>query len=70
MAAAKDKWWYNLSTGKVEKGHLSGWLSRVGPYDTREEAQAALELAAERTREWDEQDEREREEEDFWGDQE
>src|SRR5690625_4596203 len=26
MAAAKDKWWYNLSTGKVEKGHLSGWL--------------------------------------------
>lgn len=67
MAAAKHKWWYNLNTGKVEQGRQSLLRSRVGPYDTREEAQAALELAAEQTEYWDEKDERERKEDDFWG---
>ncbi|HLR56064.1 MAG TPA: SPOR domain-containing protein [Actinomycetales bacterium] len=69
MAAAKDKWWFNLSTKTVERGRQSGWRTRIGPYDTREEAQAALESAAERTAYWDEQEKREREEEDLWGEE-
>lgn len=68
MASGKQKWWYNLSTGEVEHGAVSGWLSRVGPFDTEQEARSALELAAARTKYWDEQEEREREEDDFWAD--
>ncbi|HLS04062.1 MAG TPA: hypothetical protein VK030_04810 [Actinomycetales bacterium] len=70
MAAAKDKWWFNLSTGHVEQGRRSALSNRVGPYDTKQEAQAALELAAERTAYWDEQEEKERREEDPWDDDE
>jgi len=69
MAAAKHKWWYNLATGKVEQGRQSSMRSRVGPYDTEQEAREALELAAQRTEYWDEQEERERKEDDFWGDE-
>lgn len=67
MAAAKDKWWFNLATRKVEQGRQSALRSRVGPFDTEEEAQAALELAAQRTARWDEEEERERKAEEFWG---
>ncbi len=68
MAAAKDKWWFNLTTRTVEQGRQSALRSRVGPFDTREEAQAALELAAERTAHWDEEEEKERKEQAFWND--
>lgn len=68
MAAGKAKWWYNLSTGKVERGRQSALRARIGPYDTREEAQAALEQAADQTAYWDDVEEQEREEEDFWAD--
>ncbi|MCQ9366668.1 hypothetical protein NQ038_13180 [Brevibacterium sp. 50QC2O2] len=50
------KYWFNVRTGQVEEGPLSGWENRMGPYDTREEAQAALRTAATRNRDWDDED--------------
>jgi len=51
-----EKYFFNLETGQVEKGKVSAWDKRMGPYDTQEEAQHALETAQERTREWDNDD--------------
>lgn len=53
----KSKYWYNLKTGEVERGRISLWSQRMGPYDTPEEAAAALERAAERNQEWEDEDE-------------
>lgn len=52
-----DKYWYNLVTGKVEKGFESPGVDRAGPFDTAEEAARAPELMRERSREWAEEDE-------------
>ena len=38
MFAGEDKYWYNLRTGKVERGFESPAIDRVGPFDTEEEA--------------------------------
>ena len=51
-----EKYFFNLETGQVEKGKVSAWDKRMGPYDTQEEAQQALATAQERTREWDNDD--------------
>nr|NLD40358.1 SPOR domain-containing protein [Actinomycetales bacterium] len=51
-----DKYYYNLKTGEVELGRKSGAFERMGPYDTYEEAAAALAAAQERTEAWDEAD--------------
>lgn len=48
-----EKFFYNLETGQVEQGKVSAWENRMGPYDTREEAQRALETAKQKTQEWD-----------------
>lgn len=50
-------WYYDTSTGEVTQGKSSGWDSRMGPYDTKAEAERALTTARERTEaadEWDE----------------
>lgn len=54
----EEKYFFNLETGKVEKGKVSAWDKRMGPYNTREEAQHALETAQARNREWDDADEK------------
>lgn len=54
------KYYFNTRTRKVEQGRKFSWFSRMGPYDTEEEARHALEIAAERTRAWDEEDEAEK----------
>ena len=62
MMHRKDlKYYYNLETRQVEQGKVSSYDNRIGPYDTREEAEHALEIARERN--WiadayDEQDDR------------
>ncbi len=48
--------YYNLSTGQVEEGKQSSGMELMGPYPTREEAQKALETAAQRNENWDEAD--------------
>jgi hypothetical protein len=46
------QWWYNNKTGAVEEGPQSLGVDRDGPYDTREEAERAPQIAAERSRKW------------------
>ena len=53
------KYYYNLETRQVEQGKISSFDNRIGPYDTREEAEHALEIAREHNRiadAYDEQD--------------
>lgn len=52
----EEKYWYNLQTGQVEKGMQSAWDTRMGPYDTEEEARHALQTARKNTEAWDSQD--------------
>nr|WP_234456423.1 hypothetical protein [Corynebacterium macginleyi] len=47
---ADEKWYYDPSTKKVSRGKVSGWENRMGPYDTREEAERAIEIARARTK--------------------
>lgn len=56
MSDQDTKWYFNLATGEVQQGKAAGFLDRMGPYDTKEEAEHALEKAAERTRVADEYD--------------
>ncbi|GAB95085.1 hypothetical protein BJY21_004206 [Kineosphaera limosa] len=49
--------WYNVRTGQVEPDETkSAGENLMGPYETREEAQRALETAKEKTEAWDEED--------------
>ncbi|WP_442575718.1 SPOR domain-containing protein [Microbacterium sp. F51-2R] len=63
MADDNEKYWYNLTTGEVEKGFESPAIDRAGPFDTPEEAANALEILRERSRAWSEDEARE----DGWG---
>ena len=56
MSDDTEKYWYNLSTGEVEKGYESPAIDRAGPFDTAEEAANAPALLAERSRQWAEDD--------------
>ena len=51
-------WWYNHKTGEVEEGPQSLGSDRDGPFESREDALRAPEIAAERSREWREEEER------------
>jgi len=53
---AEHKYWYNMKTGQVEQGFLSPAPNRVGPFDTREEAEHALEKLRENSAKWAEED--------------
>ena len=54
---ADDKFYFNPTTGEVSQGKVASWDNRMGPYDTREEAAHALEIAAQRNQAADEADE-------------
>ena len=58
--SADQKYYFNTSTGEVELGYVSGVSHRMGPYDTREEAARALEIARERNAQWEAQEAQER----------
>ena len=49
-----QEWWYCLRHMRVEPEEGCANRKRLGPYATREEASAALELAAERNEAWEE----------------
>lgn len=63
MAGSQEQWYYNPSTGEVTQGKESSWDNRMGPYSSREEAQAAIKTAQERNRAADAAEE----EDDNWG---
>lgn len=53
------EWWYNTRTHAVEEGMVSPAIDRAGPFATREEAEKAPDLIAERARKWAEDEGRE-----------
>ncbi|WP_448004532.1 SPOR domain-containing protein [Agromyces bauzanensis] len=48
--------WYNMKTGEVEQGFQSPAVDRVGPFETREEAEHALEILRANSAKWAEED--------------
>ena len=54
---ADEQFYYNPSTGEVTQGKEAAWDNRMGPYATREEAQAALQIAAGRNKDADAKEE-------------
>ena len=49
-----SKFWYCVKHRAVEQGEdTCPPIDRLGPYDSREEAERALDKAAERNQEWD-----------------
>lgn len=63
MEPEELKWYFDPSTGEVTQGKEGSWDDRMGPYDTREEAAAALDIAAARTAAADAEDRKD----DEWG---
>jgi hypothetical protein len=61
------EFYYNIRTNMVEHGRLSPWEHLMGPYETHEDAEKALEIAQARTIDWDEED---LEWDEAWGDEE
>ncbi|HWD62123.1 MAG TPA: SPOR domain-containing protein [Humibacter sp.] len=52
----EHKYWYNVKTGAVEQGFKSPAPNRVGPFDTHEEAEHALDKLRENSARWAEED--------------
>lgn len=52
MSGDEQKYWYNPTTGQVERGMVSPAVDRVGPFDTEAEAARAPEILRERSRAW------------------
>jgi hypothetical protein len=50
------EWFYNIKTGEVEEGRQSLASDLDGPFASREEAQRAPEIIAERSRQWASED--------------
>lgn len=48
-----EKWYYCTKHKRVEGEEGCRAADRLGPYDSAEKASRALEIAAERTKEWD-----------------
>lgn len=51
-----QKYWFNQRTGEVERGFLSPAIYRIGPFETPEQAQSALDTIRERNAAWDAED--------------
>lgn len=49
---ARKYWYFNIRTGKVEHGRQSKITVLLGPYRTREEAEKAYHIAAQRNAAW------------------
>ena len=52
-----EQWWFDTETGEVSNEKSSGWETRMGPYQSKEDAQHALEIARQRTEQADDYDE-------------
>ncbi|SFE99877.1 hypothetical protein SAMN05216251_107146 [Actinacidiphila alni] len=52
-AGKPGEWFYCIEHHKVEEGPECPAKDRFGPYATREEAQRAMDTAAERNLQWD-----------------
>ena len=50
--SSSERWWYNLKTGAAEFGRFADSANRIGPFQTKSEAEAALETLKRRSQEW------------------
>lgn len=50
------QFWYNVNTHEVEEDAQSDWSQLIGPYNSREEAQLALEKVKARNAAWEASD--------------
>lgn len=55
----ETEFWFNMQTGEVEAGKQTLALYRIGPFETFEEAESALEIIAARSAAWADEDENE-----------
>jgi hypothetical protein len=56
MEETMPQYWYNVKTHQVEQDAQSGWKELIGPYNTREEAEAAPAKVNQRNEDWEAQD--------------
>lgn len=52
----EHQFWYNLNTGEVEEGMVSPAVERVGPFETRAEAEQALDILRANSAKWAEEE--------------
>lgn len=57
-AVSAEQWYYDIAEGRAVQGKVTNWDNRMGPYDTRGEAEAALAKAKARNEAWDAEDEK------------
>jgi hypothetical protein len=50
------EWFYNIKTGEVEEGRQSVASDLDGPFPSREEAERAPQIIAERSKKWADED--------------
>lgn len=52
VSSGESKYWYNIRTGDVEFGRESPSVDRVGPFDTKEQAERALDTLRANSDRW------------------
>ena len=52
----KDQFWFNAKTLQVEQGLKTAAVYRIGPFETRQEAERALEIVSQRATDWNQED--------------
>jgi cell division septation protein DedD len=60
MQDQQVEYWFNTHTGQVEVGKQSLALYRLGPFQTRQEAERAPEVIAQRAAAWRAEEENEK----------
>lgn len=63
MANSNEQWFFDQTTGEVTEGKVTGWKNRMGPYDSKELAENAFEIAKKRNDAADQAED----EDDDWG---
>ncbi|MEY3317418.1 MAG: hypothetical protein RLZZ503_620 [Actinomycetota bacterium] len=56
----KTEYWFNTKTMSVEVGMQALALYRIGPFETREDAENAFEILKSRSETWSEEDEQDK----------
>lgn len=56
----KTEYWFNTKTMSVEVGKQALALYRIGPFETREQAEKAFEILKSRSKTWSEEDEQDK----------
>ena len=56
----KTEYWFNTKTMSVEVGKQALALYRIGPFETREDAENAFEILKSRSKTWSEEDQQDK----------